>query len=99
MAEAKATIYEGGTLTPLEVPGTLSTAAWDINPAGVVVGVFNDAAGAHGFTFDGAAFARIDVPGATATRVFGINAGGDLVGVYVQGGRTRGFLAQRVPTN
>ena len=90
----KGYLYEGGTLTPLEVPDSTSTAAWDINPAGVVVGVFNDAAGAHGFTFDGVQFTHINVPGATATRVFGINAGGDIVGNYTQGGVTRGFIGR-----
>lgn len=57
-------MYEGGTLTPLEVPGSTFTAAWDINPSGIIVGVFNDATGAHGFCFDGSSFSRIDVPGA-----------------------------------
>jgi len=90
----KGYLYEGGTLTPLEVPGSTSTAAWDINPAGVVVGVFNDGTGAHGFAFDGVQFTRINVPGATATRVFGINAGGDIVGNYVRGGVTRGFIGR-----
>jgi probable HAF family extracellular repeat protein len=90
----KGYLYEGGTLTPLEVPGSASTAAWDINPAGVVVGVFINAAGAHGFTFDGAQFSRIDVPGATATRVFGINPRGDIVGAYVEGGFTRAFIGR-----
>jgi probable HAF family extracellular repeat protein len=42
----KGYVYEGGTLTPLEVPGSTFTAAWDINPSGVIVGVFNDATGA-----------------------------------------------------
>ena len=60
----KGYLYEGGTLTPLEVPGSTSTAAWDINPAGAVVGIFNDASGAHGFTFDGVQFTHINVPGA-----------------------------------
>ena len=86
--------YEGGALTPIEVPGSTFTAAWDINPSGLIVGVFNDATGAHGFSFEGSSFSRIDVPGATATRVFGINASGDMVGAYVQGGRTRGFRAR-----
>lgn len=94
----KGYIYENNTLTPLEVPNSTFTAAWDVNPAGVIVGVFTDSTGAtHGFTFDGASFSQIDVPGATATRVFGINARGDLVGAYVQGGRTRGFMARWAP--
>jgi hypothetical protein len=78
------------------VPGALSTAAWDVNPSRIVVGVYTDTAGAiHGFEYDGRSFARIDVPGATVTRIFGINDGGDVVGNFVDAaGRTHGFLAQ-----
>jgi probable HAF family extracellular repeat protein len=91
----KAYLFDGRRFTPFEVPGASFTAAWDINPGRVVVGVYRDGAGFHGFTYDGESFGRIDVPGATATRVFGINAGGDLVGAYVDAaGRTHGFLAQ-----
>lgn len=92
----KGYFYDGNRLTPFEVPGATATAAWDINPAGVAVGVYRDGAGAfHGFTYDGQTFGRVDMPNATATRLFGINAGGDLVGTYVdRAGRTHGFLAQ-----
>lgn len=91
----KGYLYDGRRFMPFEVPGASFTAAWDINPGRVVVGVYRDGAGFHGFTYDGESFGRIDVPGATATRVFGINAGGDLVGAYVDAaGRTHGFLAQ-----
>lgn len=92
----KGYVFDGARFTPFEVPGATSTAAWDINPGRVIVGVYRDGAGSfHGFTYDGQSFGRVDVPGATATRVFGINAGGDLVGAYVDtGGRTHGFLAQ-----
>jgi uncharacterized membrane protein len=92
----KGYVFDGARFTPFEVPGATSTAAWDINPGKVIVGVYRDGAGSfHGFTYDGQSFGRVDVPGATATRVFGINAGGDLVGAYVDtGGRTHGFLAQ-----
>ena len=87
-----------GRFEPFEVPGAVSTAAWDINQAGVAVGVYRDAAGFHGFQFDGTDFGRIDFPGATATRVFGINARGDMVGSYVDGsGRTHGFIAHWGP--
>ena len=92
----KAYIVRRGVFSPFEVPGSTQTAAWDVNPAGLVVGVYRDTAGAfHGFTYDGQAFGRVDVPGATATRVFGVNLHGDMVGNFVDAsGRTHGFLAQ-----
>jgi probable HAF family extracellular repeat protein len=91
--------YDGITLTPFEVPGAALTAAWDVNPSGVIVGVYQDSAGRfHGFRYDGQAFASVDVPGSRATRVFGINAGGDMVGAFVDAaGRTHGFLATLIP--
>jgi len=95
----KGYIFESGRFTPFEVPGASFTAAWDVNPSRVIVGVFQDSAGAfHGFSYDGQVFGRVDVPGARATRIFGINAGGDMVGAFVDGaGRTHGFLAQWTP--
>ena len=89
-------LIDEGVFTPLLVPGSLFTAAWDMNPRGDVVGVFQDAAGVHGFVRTSAGYTTIDFPGATATRVFGVNARGDLVGAYVLGGRTFGFLAHRM---
>jgi uncharacterized membrane protein len=95
----KAYVFEDGRFMPFEVPGAASTAAWDVNPSRVIVGVFQDSAGVvHGFSYDGQAFGRVDVPGARATRVFGVNAGGDMVGAFVDdAGRTHGFLAQWTP--
>jgi probable HAF family extracellular repeat protein len=92
----KAYVIRRGAFSSLEVPGATQTAAWDVNPSGLVVGVYRDGAGAfHGFQYDGQTFGRIDVPGATATRVFGVNAHGDIVGAFVDtSGRTHGFLAQ-----
>ena len=92
----KAYIIRRGAFSPLEVPGATQTAAWDVNPSGLVVGLYRDGAGTfHGFQYDGQTFGRIDVPGATATRVFGVNAHGDMVGAFVDAaGRTHGFLAQ-----
>jgi probable HAF family extracellular repeat protein len=92
----KAYIIHGSTFSPLEVPGAAQTAAWDVSPSGLVVGLYRDGAGAfHGFSYDGQSFGRIDVPGATATRVFGVNGHGDMVGAFVDAtGRTHGFLAQ-----
>jgi len=93
----KAFMVNRGSFTRLEMPGSLGTAAWDVNPSRIVVGVYTDAAGAvHGFQYDGQTFGRVDAPGAATTRVFGINPAGDLVGNFVDtAGRTHGFLAHR----
>jgi uncharacterized membrane protein len=90
----KAYVMDGSSFSALEVPGALSTAAWDVNPSRVVVGVYTDAAGAiHGFEYDGRSFTRVDVPGAAVTRIFGINDRGDVVGNFVDSaGRTHGFV-------
>ena len=95
---AKAYIIRRGAFSPLEVPGATQTAAWDVNPAGLVVGVYRDAAGTfHGFHSDGQVFGRVDVPGATATRVFGVNVHNDMVGLRRHSRTTHGFLAQWAP--
>ena len=86
-------VIDRGVFTPLLVPGSSMTAAWDMNPAGDVVGVYRNATGFHGFLLRGDAYLPIDVPGATATRAFGINAGGTVVGSFAAGGKTRGFMA------
>jgi hypothetical protein len=86
-------LIEGGVFTPLLVPGSSFTAAWDMNPAGDVVGVYRNASGFHGFLLRADQYVSIDVPGATATRAFGVNPGGAIVGNFVSGGVTRGFLA------
>ena len=89
-------IIDDGVFKPFMVPGSSFTAAWDVNPRGDVVGVYNDARGAHGFVLiDDTKYVTIDVPDATATRVFGINARGDVVGSYVMGGVTYAFVARR----
>jgi hypothetical protein len=88
---------EDGEFTPFVVPGSIQTAAWDVNPRGEIAGVYTDLAGrVHGFVRDGDEYLSLDVPGATATRAFGINAGGDVVGGYVDAaGVTRAFFASR----
>ena len=41
----KGYFVDRGRFIAFEVPGAVQTAAWDINPAGVAVGVYRDAAG------------------------------------------------------
>jgi len=87
-----------GEFIPFDVPGSTSTAGWDINPARRAVGVYQDAAGrSHGFVVDRHwDFATLDYPGATLTRAFGINPRGDVVGDYADSAnRIHGFLASR----
>jgi hypothetical protein len=87
---------DDGVFTPLLVPSSTFTAAWDMNPAGEIVGVYRNSAGVpHGFVLRDKGYATIDFPGATVTRAFGINARGDVVGNYVAAGKTHGYLASR----
>lgn len=87
-------LVQNGTFEPFDVPGSNLTQAWDINPKGVVAGVFRDTTGkVHGFLLSAGAVTSIDYPSATATRAFGINSGGDVVGAFVSSdGKTHGFL-------
>ena len=73
------------------------TSAWDVNPAGAVVGAYRDTANkVHGFLWEDLRFTAIDYPSATATRAFGINSRGDIVGGYVDATNVaHGFLAAR----
>ena len=88
----------GDTFIPFDVPGSIATNAWDVNPGGEVVGVYRDASNKlHGFLWEDLRFHSLDYPAATATRAFGINSRGDIVGNYVDpAGRTHGFVASRM---
>jgi uncharacterized membrane protein len=89
-------LHNGSDLVPFDVPGSASTAAWDVNPSGAVVGVYVAANIAHGFVWSGPQFESIDVPGAQSTRAFGINPQGTIVGTYTDtSNRTHGFIADR----
>lgn len=86
-------VIDDGVFKPVIVPGSIMSAAWDVNPAGEVVGFYRDSAGVHGFVLTADGYVSIDVPKATATRAFGLNAKGAVVGSFVVGERTYGFLA------
>jgi uncharacterized membrane protein len=88
-----------GVFAPFDFPFSISTAVWDMNPSGDIVGTYTDTAKkTHGFllrlgdsfaTFGLTSlsgpfdFVSIDYPGATTTQAIGINSRGDLVGSYV----------------
>jgi hypothetical protein len=87
-------VVTGGSVIPFDVPGSTFTAAWDVNPAGHVAGVYRDSAGFHGFVWANLRFRTVDYPGAAATRVFGINGRDTVVGTYIDAaGRVHGFVA------
>jgi len=86
-------VIDDGKFTPLVVPGSTATTAWDVNPAGEIVGSYRDSIGVHGFLLTNNGFVAVNAPSAANTRVFGINAGGSLVGSFDAGGRTSGFVA------
>jgi uncharacterized membrane protein len=88
-------LIDDGVFTPLLVGNIPTTAAWDMNPVGEIVGVYRNSAGFHGFVLRADGYTSIDVPGAAATRAFGINPHGNVVGTYAAGGVTHGFLATR----
>jgi hypothetical protein len=96
---AEAYIIQDGEFSPLVVPGSNLTQAWDMNAAGEVVGIQRlpgPPVRVLGFVYAADGFTTIEVPGAAATRAFGINNAGDVVGHYVQGGVVYGFVARRV---
>src|SRR5450759_3184543 len=87
-------LIDDGVFKPLFVGDIPTFAAWDMNPAGEIVGVYRLVGVFHGFVLRDEGYVSIDVPGATATRAFGINARGDVVGTYVTTDKkTHGFLA------
>lgn len=87
-------VIDNGVFSALLVPGSSVTAAWDVNPAGEVVGFYRDATGFHGFVLEAKGYVSIDVPGATETRAFGVNKDGIVVGSYITGGKNFAFVAR-----
>jgi len=95
-------ILENGVVQTYDVPGSIQTVIWDINPGLEMVGTYKDSAGKqHGFLQlpDGSAPITFDVPStspfnAVSTTAMGINPGGAVVGQYSDSsGHTHGFLA------
>lgn len=82
-------LWERGRYTKFDVPGATTTAPYEINNRGQIVGNYTDADGAqHGFVMRGGRVTTIDHPRAaqqpnmTGTKVQGINDRGRLVGAY-----------------
>lgn len=85
-----------GVFESFLVPGSNLTAAWDVNPDGVIVGAYRIAGTSliRGFARLGTEYETIHYPGSTVTRAFGINAAGNIVGTFVLGGKQYSYLAK-----
>jgi hypothetical protein len=88
-------IVLNGVLRSYDVPGSIVTNIWDVNPDREFVGLYVDASGKqHGFVQpSGVSPIQIDFPGASSTSVIGINPAGEIVGAYTMNGKTHGFVA------
>jgi probable HAF family extracellular repeat protein len=93
-------LYNGGTYTMIDPPGSTSTIADGINDLGQIVGSYYDSSGEHGFIYSGGAYTIIDAPGGTSTTVDGINDLGQIIGYYedLAAFATVGFVADPTPT-
>jgi hypothetical protein len=77
-------IVNGSTQTPLSVPGSVRTLAYQINDHGIVEGYYttNGPGSPFIYTYDGSKFTTIIPPGATLAFPDGINNAGQIVGEY-----------------
>jgi len=85
-------LYSNGTYSPINVPGSSYTQAYDINDLGDIVGFFTYAGEIttqyiHSFVYRNGLYSVFDVPDAVQTYpygtiVTGINNAGDMVGFY-----------------
>ncbi len=89
-------IVQNGGLQIYDVPSSVMTQIWDINPGREFVGTYKDSSGKQRAFLqlqDGSVFTSIDYPGAAATIAFGVNPGGAIVGQYAASGNIHGFVA------
>lgn len=90
-------IVHRGDFQVYDVPGSILTQIWDINPERAFVGTYVGSDGKrHGFLHlpEEPAPVNVDYPAATATIAFGINPGRAIVGQYSDtSGKVHGFLA------
>jgi probable HAF family extracellular repeat protein len=74
-------LLAGGTYTPLNFPGAVSTVATGINDGGIIVGTA-EFSSLHGFLLQGGNYSFLDIPGARSTQPQGVNASSLVVGSY-----------------
>lgn len=80
----------GGAYSQLDVPASMINGA---TPDGsLLVGLFTDMSGTHGFTVSAGSFEPFDVPGSTLTQAYDINPGKVVVGNFRDAaGQQHGF--------
>ena len=90
-------IYQKGSFTYFDPPGSSFTIPWAITNSGTVGGWFIDPSGAsHGFLRNRTgAFTQVDFPGAIFTTVYGLNENGDIVGSYADATTRHGYLFRK----
>jgi len=84
------------TYEAIDCPDSFYTEARSINDRGDIVGICEDANGAHGFLLRRGVFTLIDHPdGVGPTAAFGINNRGDVAGRLVGADTLHGYLLRR----
>jgi probable HAF family extracellular repeat protein len=84
------------TYETIDCPDALRTEAQRINDRGDIVGICEDADGAHGFLLRRGVFTLIDHPdGVGPTAAFGINNRGDVAGRWIGADTLHGYLLRR----
>lgn len=84
------TALDGSEEGPI-VPASMNNGA---TPDGrIIVGLFSDMMGTHGYVLSDGNFAPLNFPGSIATSAWDMNPSGEIVGAYVDSARkTHGFL-------
>jgi probable HAF family extracellular repeat protein len=87
-------LYDHGTFTAINYPGTTLSEANAINNAGEIVGTYDDVnGGPRSYLYQSGVFTNIDVPGSTFTNVSAINNKGVAAGYYqLRNASIHGFL-------
>jgi hypothetical protein len=93
--QSRGYVVSNGAFSYLDFPGSTFTQAWDVNPAGTIVGQYTGAGRTHGFYLDASGYVSFDVPDSSMTVARGVNSRGDIVGVYNDAAGAHGFLLRR----
>ena len=90
-------LYDGGSYTAFDAPGSTSanayTVALAINNAGEIAGTYDSRTASHGYLDNGGVYITLDPPGSIGTIALAINGTGEVAGWYVNSGfQDYGFL-------